>query len=354
MAMNDVHKRLLSGGAIAVLMLAASAARAQAVDVVVSIKPVHSLVAAVMEGVGLPALLIEAAGSPHTYSLRPSEARALEGADVVFWVGDGLETFLERPLAALAADARVVELAAAEGIHLLATREGGLWEAPGHGPADDGHDDHDDDHDDDHQARGHDAHADDHAEEHAAADEHHHQDGHAHGEHDMHLWLDPHNAAAMARLIAASLAEADPGNAATYEANAARLEKGLEALDGELRAKLEPIAERPFIVFHDAYQYFERRYGLNGAGSISVSPEQRPGARRLQEIQARLAEVEAACVFAEPQFEPALVETVVEGTRARTGVLDPLGAELAPGPGQYFELMHGLADALAACLDRPA
>ena len=327
--MNDVRRWMLCGAAIATLTLAATGARAEPVEVVVSIKPVHSLVAAVMEGVGTPTLLIEGAGSPHTYSLRPSEARALEQAHVVFWIGEGLETFLERPLAALAADARVVELAAAEGIHLLATREGGVWEV---------HDHDDDDHD----------------EAHAHAEEHHHHDGHAHGEHDMHLWLDPHNAEAMVRLIAATLAEVDPAHAEIYQANAVRLEERLGALDGLLQAKLEPIAERPFIVFHDGYQYFERRYGLNAAGSITVSPEQRPGARRLQEIQARLAEADAACVFAEPQFEPALVETVVAGSDARTGVLDPLGAELAAGPEQYFELMQDLADALAGCLDHAA
>jgi zinc transport system substrate-binding protein len=360
--MHDVHKWVLSGAAIAVVSLAATGARAEPVEVVVSIKPVHSLVAAVMEGVATPALLIEGAGSPHTYSLRPSEARALERADVVFWIGEGLETFLERPLAALSADARVVELAAAEGIHLLATREGGVWE--GHDHAHD-HDDehvHGDDHghdeehahsdDDDHHEEH--AHADEHDEEHAHAGQHHHHDGHAHGEHDMHLWLDPHNAEAMVRLIAATLAEVDPAHAEIYEANAARLEERLDALDALLQAKLEPIAERPFIVFHDAYQYLERRYGLNAAGSITVSPEQRPGARRLQEIQARLEQADAACVFAEPQFEPALVETVIEGTDARAGVLDPLGAELAAGPEQYFELMEDLADALAGCLDHAA
>jgi zinc transport system substrate-binding protein len=356
--MNDVRRWMLSGAAIAALTLAATGARAEPVEVVVSIKPVHSLVAAVMEGVGTPRLLIEGAGSPHTYSLRPSEARALEQAHVVFWIGEGLETFLERPLAALAADARVVELAAAEGIHLLATREGGVWEVHDHDEAhahaeEHGHDEEhahadDDEHDEEH------AHADDHDEEHAHAEEHHHHDGHAHGEHDMHLWLDPHNAEAMVRLIAATLAEVDPAHAEIYQANAVRLEERLDALDGLLQAKLEPIAERPFIVFHDGYQYFERRYGLNAAGSITVSPEQRPGARRLQEIQARLAEADAACVFAEPQFEPALVETVVAGSDARTGVLDPLGAELAAGPEQYFELMQDLADALAGCLDHAA
>ena len=289
--------------------------------VVASIKPVHSLVAGVMEGVGEPVLLVKGAGSEHSYSLRPSEARALERAAVVFWVGETLETFLIKPLRTLSDDAQVVELAEVPGLTLHPTREGGTWEAR------------------------------EHEEEPAGADAGHEEGGHeAHGETDMHVWLDPRNAEVLVDAIAGTLGAADPANAARYAANAARLRGRLEELDRALAERLAAVADRPYVVFHDAYQYFERRYGTNALGAITINPTQRPGAQRLQEIHARLAQLDAACVFAEPQFEPALVETVVEGTDARQGVLDPLGAAFEAGPGQYFRLMEGLADALLECL----
>ena len=306
-------------------------------DVVVSIKPIHSLVAGVMRGMGEPTLLIEGAGSPHTYSLRPSEARAIADADVVFWVGEGLETFLAGPLATLAPDSRLVALGAAPGVMLLPTRSGGMWDEHDH----DEHGGEEADHDQ------HDAPHEDHAAE-AGHGEAEHDDGR--GASDMHVWLDPQNAEAMVDTIAATLAETDPDNADSYERNAARLREGLDRLDRQLAETLAPVVDRPFVVFHDGYQYLERRYGLNAIGSISVGPDRRPGARRLGEIRAMLEETDAACVFAEPQFEPALVETVIEGTSARAGVLDPLGAELDEGPDQYFRLLDALAGSLVHCL----
>jgi zinc transport system substrate-binding protein len=297
----------------------ASPALADAPDVVASIKPIHSLVAGVMREVGEPTLLIGGAGSPHTYSLRPSEARAIAQADLVFWVGEGLETFLAGPLATLAPDARRVALGAAPGVALLPTRSGGMWEEHGHDE--------------------HEPHHDDYAEEH----------DHGHGASDMHVWLDPRNAVAMVETIAAALAETDPDNADAYRRNAGRLREELEHLDRGLAKTLAPVVDRPFVVFHDGYQYFERRYGLNAIGAISVGPDRRPGARRLGEIRATLEESDAACVFAEPQFEPALVATVTEGTLARVGVLDPLGAELDEGPDQYFRLLESLAGSLVEC-----
>jgi zinc transport system substrate-binding protein len=290
--------------------------------VVVSIKPIHSLVAGVMRGVGEPTLLIGGAGSPHTYSLRPSEARAIAQADVVFWVGKGLEAFLAGSLATLAPDARQVALGAASGVELLPTRSGGLWQEH-----DDAHADHDDE--DQTEKAEHD---------------------HGHGASDLHVWLDPQNATAMVDTIAATLAESDPVNADAYERNAARLREELDRLDRQVAETLAPVVDRPFMVFHDGYQYFERRYGLNAIGSISVGPDRRPGARRLGEIRDALEETDTACVFAEPQFEPALVETVIEGTGARAGVLDPLGAELEEGPDQYFRLLETLAASLVDCL----
>lgn len=300
---------LLAAALIAGLAFDAGAAGPK---VVASVKPLHSLASRLMLGVGEPELLVDGAASLHSFSLKPSQARALEEAELVIWVGPALETFLHDPLEALAVDAHVVEAITLPGMLLLAPREGGAWEAP---------EEHEDDHDHKHE-----------------------------GAIDGHLFLDPANAMTLAAAIAEALIELDPDHAATYAANAAALQAELETLDREIVAMLAPIGGRPFVVFHDAYQYFEARYGLNAVGSITVDPQRTPGAARLRDIRAELEKADATCVFAEPQFRPALVETVVEGTGAGTGVLDPLGADLAAGPGQYDELLRGLSRSLVECL----
>ncbi len=301
---------------------------ARALDgVVASIKPVHSLVAAVMEGVGEPALIVRGSGSEHVHSLRPSDARALENATVVFRVGEHMETFLNAPLKSLAADALVVSLEDAPGLTLLDFREGGPFEAHSHG------DDHGDGgHDQDHDGDGH--------------------AGHDHGEHDLHFWLDPENARMAVTEIARVLSDVDPANAQRYAANAQAYSGRLDGLIAEVTATVEPVRTRPSIVFHDAYQYFEKRFGMNVAGSITVSPEVLPGAHRLSEIRAKVKELGAVCVFSEPQFEPKLVSVVIEGTDARTGVLDPLGAAIPDGPELYFELISDLGKSFADCLSK--
>lgn len=338
---------------LASTILAASSMAARAdVNVVASIKPVHSLVAAVMQGVGTPGLIVEGAGSPHTYALKPSQAQMLEKADLVFWVGHELEAFLEKPLETISANAKSVELIDAHDLVKLDFREGGAFEKHGHDDHDEhahetDHDDHDD-HEDSAEAK----HDDDHNHEEAAEAEHDH-DGehhHDHGEFDAHVWLDPVNAKAMVHEIEEALVEADPENAGKYEANAEALMKELDALVAEVSAELEPEKDKGFIVFHDAYQYFENRFGVTAAGSITVSPEVMPGAERVSEIRAKVQELGAACVFAEPQFEPKLVSTVTEGTQAKSGVLDPLGASLADGPELYPDLIRNMAASIKACL----
>ena len=306
---------LLSG-----LLISTAATAADAPKVVVSIKPIHSLVAAIMQGVGMPDLIVDGASSPHTYALKPSNARSLQQAQLVFWVGPGMEAFLQKPLTALGSNATVVELDDAPGITKLKFREGGAFE-----PHDDGN--------------GHDA-----------GDEH--ADGHDHdnGEFDTHLWLDPHNAKAMAAEITTSLVAADPANALTYEANQKTLNDKLDALDTEIASTVAPVKDKPFIVFHDAYQYFEHRYGVRVSGSITVSPETIPGAQRVAEIRSKVADLGATCVFAEPQFEPKLVNVVLEGTSAKSGVLDPEAATLPQGPDLYFDLMRDIASSLKSCL----
>jgi zinc transport system substrate-binding protein len=276
---------------------------------------VQSLTAAIAGTV--PETLVKGGGSPHTYAMRPSDARALEHADLVIWIGPGYEGFLERPMAALAGRARSLVLSQAPGVVARNARSGGVW------------------------------------------DSHDHAHGHSHGhakrgpEIDGHMFLDPANAQAFARAIGAALVEIDPANAERYRANVVALAAKLGALDAELAAALRPLAGRPFIVFHDSLQYLEARYGLTPAGSITVSPERRPSAQRLQRLRERIARANAICVFAEPQFDAALVRTVVEGTRARTGTLDYVGAEKAPGPELYFNVMRGLAKDLSSCLSAP-
>jgi zinc transport system substrate-binding protein len=334
----------LVGAASLLLMGGMGVPAAAEIDVVASIKPVHSLAAGVMQGVGEPVLLVKGTGSEHSYSLRPSAARALEHAEVVFWVGETMETFLIKPLRALAGNAKVIELSQTPGLTLLPTREGGMWEAHEHGGEDGGAD----------VAHGAAEHPGAHgnaqgdAGEHAGAE--HETAGDAHGETDMHIWLDPENAKVLSAAIASALADADPGNAAIYQANAESLRQRLDELDRSLEDRLATVADRPYVVFHDGYQYFEHRYGVRAVGAITINPTVRPSARRLGEIHERLEELDAACVFAEPQFEPTLVDTVIEGTSAKKGVLDPLGAALDAGPDQYFELLNSLADSLVDCL----
>ncbi|MEP4763133.1 MAG: zinc ABC transporter substrate-binding protein [Anderseniella sp.] len=392
---------------LASTLLASSAVSAMAdVNVVASIKPVHSLVAAVMEGVGEPGLIVGGAGSPHNYALKPSQAQMLESAKVVFWVGHEMEAFLEKPLETIAANARAVELFDAHGLVKLEFREGGAFdehsheEEAGHDDHDHGkkaeadhddhdhdkkaeadHDDHDhdkkaeadhDDHDHDKKAEAdHDDHDhgkkaeadhDDHDHDkkaEAGHDDHDHDkkaetghEGHAHGKFNPHIWLDPVNAKALVHEIEEVLVKADPKNAGKYKANAEKVMARLDELVVEVSADLKPVHDKGFIVFHDAYQYFEKRFDVAAAGSITVSPEVMPGAERITEIRAKVQELGAACVFAEPQFEPKLVSTVTEGTQAKSGVLDPLGAALDNGPELYFQLIRNMAASFKTCLSK--
>lgn len=330
----------------AVAALAGSPAKAKP-EIVVSIKPVHSLVAGVTAGVTEPYLLIPGAASPHAYSMKPSDAQALENADVVFWIGEDMETFMLRPLDALADDATVVPLAEAPGVTLLEVRSGDDWEAHDHGDGDEhGHgEEHSHGHDHDH---GH-----DHGEKHAHDDDHGHDHaghGHAHGDTDAHIWLDPANAKAIVAQVVAALSETDPANAETYMQNGEEMTAKLDELTADLQATVSPVQDKPFLVFHDAYQYFETAFGLNAVGAITLTPGVQPGAQRVREIGEKISNAEASCIFAEPQFEPKLVEVVTEGTNARSGVLDPLGADIAAGQDLYFELMRQNARALADCL----
>jgi zinc transport system substrate-binding protein len=332
-------------------VLAAGATAGQAApEVVASVKPVHSLVAAVMKGVGEPTLIVEGAGSPHTYSLKPSQARRLQEADIVFWVGHELEAFLEKQFETIGSKAKAVELIDAHDLVKLSFREGGAFEAHDHDEEEHAAADHGD-HQHDHEGHDHAGHEHEH-DKHAKGDDHGHGHGHGHdhGAFDAHVWLDPQNAKAMLHEIEEALSEADPENAATYAANAAAASADIDALVKEVDAILAPVRGKGYVVFHDAYQYFEKRFDIPAAGSITVSPEVMPGAERVSEIRARIGELGATCVFAEPQFEPKLISVIIEGTPAKSGILDPLGSALTDGPDLYAELIRGLATSMRDCL----
>jgi zinc transport system substrate-binding protein len=301
--------RALPTAILAALALA-GAARAEPPSVAADIAPVHALVARVMDGVGTPALILPPGSSPHGHALRPSEAVALQDADAVFWIGPDLTPWLGDAIASVAPGADAVALIEVPGTTELAVREGALFEA---------------------------------AAEPAAA-------GHAHGPHDPHAWLDPLNARVWLPAIAEELARLDPGNAAAYRGNAAAGQAEIDALVAEIDATLAPVRGRRFIVFHDAYQYFENRFDLPAAGAIALSDAARPGPARLQAIRGRVTAAGIACILAEPQFNPGLVETVLDGTGARSATLDPLGAGLPEGSGLYPRLLRDLAGTLAGCL----
>lgn len=289
--------------------LAGGNAAATVPDVLVSIKPVHSLVAGVMEGVGQPALLIEGSASPHMYAMAPSDARKIRNADLIFWIGAVLESSVQKALR-LVQHAAVVEVITAEDITVLSARQGGVWGDPEHQNAS--------------TTKGHHA--------------------------DPHVWLDPDNARQIVRLAVAKLSEIDRRHASVYEANGKRVLSRLQALDSELKAQLSVVREAPYVVFHDAFQAFEHHFRTNAVGAVTVSPERPPGARRLREIRAKIIQSNARCVFTEPQFKPAVMEAIVEGISIKTAVLDPLGVNIVAGADAYFVLMKAIADTLSSCL----
>jgi zinc transport system substrate-binding protein len=314
---------MLAVGSLLALWSTSSAAAEP--KVVVTIKPLHALVAQVMAGVGSPLLLVNGLASAHTYALRPSEVRALHAADLFVRMSETVEPFTARIVGSLPASVEVVTLQEAPRVRLLSRRSHATFEQPPHVGAGSG------------------GHKHEHSHAPSATDA---VDGHA--------WLDPENAAAMVDRIEQALSARDPAHAALYKSNADALREKLAALSAELDRDLKPIASRPYIVFHDATQYLESRYGLNVVGSISVSPEVPASGKRLTELRRKIDELGAVCVFTEPQFDTRLVDNLIEGTSARSGTLDPEGGRLEPGPDLYFALMRKLAGDLKGCLSPPA
>ena len=292
---------------LALFFLGAAPALAAGPKVVATLKPVHSLIGGVMAGIGQPHLLLAAGADPHSHAMRPSQARALASADAVFWIGPALEGYLQKPLASLAAKAKVVALSDSPGLRHLPAREGGIW-----------------------------------------AD---HQDGGRHGRsRDPHIWLDPRNAQAMVEHTVAVLAGLDPRNDAAYRRNGARVIADLAALEAEIARLLAPVRALPYMVLHDAYQYFEARFHTNARGAVAIAPDRKPGARRIAAIRQRLAQGKVRCLFREAQFPAKLVDSLTAGVAVRVASLDPIGRDLAPGPDAYGSLLRQLAGAMENCL----
>jgi zinc transport system substrate-binding protein len=311
------------------------------IKVVTSIKPIHSLASYLMDGVAKPDLIVDGYASPHGFALKPSHAKMLQNADLIFWVGEDLENFLEKPLKSIAKKAEKIELMEIRGLTKLKFRERNIFEGhDDHGHKEDDHDDHakkEDDHDD----HGHD---DEHKED--GHDDHGHE-GHAHGEYDPHIWLDPMNAKTILSEMAEHLIENDQKNEAEYKANLKKAHKDLDKLTKKVKSELNK--DFKSIVFHDAYQYFEKRFGINILGAFTVNTDVMPGAEQLAEIREIIEHDKVSCVFSEPQFNPDIIKAVAKDTNVATGVIDPLGATLNPGKDLYFDLIGNMSKSFKGC-----
>ncbi len=322
------------------LLLTSTAALAEVPSVVTDIPPVHSLAAAVMQGVGEPVLLLEKGASEHHYQLKPSQAGQIADAGLVIWVGPELTPWLDGALDNRPEGAALLTLLSAEGTYRQDFGAAKAGEA------------HDHEHEHDHEDHGHDeaAKAEDGHDDHDHHGHDHAEEGHVHEGLDPHAWLDPANGKAWAGLIAAELSRLDPENAATYAANAAAAVAAIDAADAQAAALLAPVKDRPFVAFHDAYGYFVGHYGLALAGTVALGDAGTPGAQRLAELSALVAEGGAACLFPEAQHDPALIAQLAEGTSAKVGgTLDPAGATMEPGPGLYPALLVAMAQTIADC-----
>lgn len=302
----------------ALLLMSLNGSAHGSLNVVVSLKPVHSLLTGLMQGVSEPALLLGDNQSPHSTSLKPSQIRILKGADLIVWVGPQLEPALSHLLQPQSYRAEIVSLIETPGMHLLPIRDRGDWHSHGHN-------------------------------QHRVSD--HPGQSPTQTLFDNHIWLSLENAAVMVRHLTGKLIELDSANSAIYMRNRDTLIHRLESLDNEVRADLETVTHTPYIVFHDAYQYFEAHYGMHTLGTVNINPEQQSGARHIHHLRQTISQKGARCLFTEPQFEPKLVNTLVQGLEVKIGQLDPLGMRLPAGADSYFLLIRGLADDLLDCLD---
>ena len=310
------------------MILSSGALKADVPNVVADIAPVHSLISMVMKDVGEPKLLIPQNASPHHYAMRPSEARALQEANLVVYLGHDMTPWLEPLFETVAASAEPLDLSEVDGVLQLSYREGPVFGEQ------EGHDDHDDHEGHDHEEEGHDDHA------------HHDHDGN-----DPHMWLDPENALVWLDAIASELGHIDPENAARYRANANTAKEEISHEIHHIEDHLKSVQGKGFLVFHDAYQYFENRFGISATGSVSLGDASKPNAKRLQELKHHFEEEGIHCVLSEPQDSSKLIDSVFGGFKPNIGVADPIGVDLELGSGLYLELLENLASGIAECVN---
>ena len=317
------------------------------IKVVASIKPIHSLASYLMDGVSKPKLIVDGYASPHGFAMKPSHAKMLQEADLIFWVGEGLENFLEKSLDSIAKKAEIIELIEIKELKKLKFRERNIF---------DEHDDHDDhghkkkDDHDDHDDHGHkkkDDHDDHDDHGHKKKDDHDDHDDHGHGEYDPHIWLDPINAKIILNEMVEHLIENDAKNASTYKSNLNKALKDIDKLTMDVMTELNQSTSS--IVFHDGYQYFEKRFNVNVLGAFTVNTDVMPGAEQLSKIREIIEHDNVSCIFSEPQFNPDIINTVAKDMDIKTGVLDPLGATLDPGKGLYFDLIKNMSKSFKGC-----
>ena len=302
------------------------------IKVVTSIKPIHSLASYLMDGVAKPDLIVDGYASPHGFALKPTHAKMLQEADLVFWVGEDLENFLEKPLKSIAKKAEKIELMEIKGLTKLKFRERNIFDEHGHKEDEHGHKEDEHGHKED---------------EHGHKEDEHGHDEHAHGEHDPHIWLDPMNAKVILSEMAEHLIENDSKNEAKYKANLKRAHKDLDQLTKKVKSELNK--DFKSIVFHDAYQYFEKRFDINILGAFTVNTDVMPGAEQLAEIREVIEHDKVSCIFSEPQFNPDIIKAVAKDTNIATGVIDPLGATLNPGKDLYFDLIGNMSKSFKGC-----
>ena len=301
------------------------------IKVVTTIKPLHSLISRIMETRGEPQLIIEGTNNPHTFVFKPSHAKMIEEADIVFWIGEDLEAFMEKPLNSLAKDTKKIGFMDSESIEKIEFREKNIFDDH------DGHEDEHEGHEDDDHGHKDDDHDDDHKDAHA----------HAHGEFDPHIWLDPENAKEMVKIIRDELIKIDPEGQRQYSVNTAGATLELDNLINSIEKELSK--DISYIVFHDAYQYFENRFGVIPAGALTLNPDVLPGAKQIADIQDVINDKGIKCIFSEPQYNPKIIETLGNDMNVSTGVMDPLGAFIDAGPTMYVELINGIANSIKEC-----
>ena len=303
------------------------------IKVVTSIKPIHSLASYLMDGVGKPDLIVDGFNSPHGFSMKPSHAKMLQNADLIFWIGEDLESFLEKPLNSIAKKAEKIELIEIKGLNVLKFRERNIFDEhdhDDHAKKEDDHDDHDD----------HDKKEDDH-------EDHDGHEGHGHGEYDPHIWLDPINAKVILKEMTEHLIENDLKNASTYKSNLDKALNDIDKLNIDVMTELNESTSS--IVFHDAYQYFEERFNVKILGAFTVNTDVMPGAEQLSEIREIIEHDKVKCIFSEPQFNPDIIKVVAKDMNIKTVVVDPLGATLNPGKDLYFDLIRNMSASFKGC-----